>query len=184
MESNQVKLENLGTWLSDIFFSFLLTFLQGVQRNNLAIQRAVNNREGNLGWGSSMVKAWREPEEIHRLAERLLFADTIEGTGSKRCVDACHLLCPFPLPDGTSTGETAAHRDEVEARGKGPLHPMVPYLPSGSCVALWARPVMGIAVVFCKRALTEMGSSGGSKLWFFPVSFTHSSLHLKTELLN
>lgn len=68
MESIQVKLENVGTWLSDIFFSFQLTFLQGVQRSNLTVQRAVNSREGNWGWGSSMVKAWREPEEIHRLA--------------------------------------------------------------------------------------------------------------------
>lgn len=179
MESNHVKLENLR--LSDIFFYFLLTFLQGVQRNNLAVQRGVNNREGNSGWGSGMVKAWREPEEIHRLAGRLLFADTIEGTGSKRCVDACHLLPPFPPPDGTSTGERAARHDEVEAWAKGPLHPWVPSLLSGGCVALWAGLVLDIAASFCSHILTEPGSSGSVKLFDFLLSHLHMAYRISRQ---
>lgn len=126
MESIQVKLENLGTWLSDIFFSFQLTFSQGIQRNNLTVQRAVNSREGNgLGkqYGKGMKGAWGDSQ----ISRRLLFTDTIEGTGSKRCVDACHLLPPFPPLDGTSTAETAAHHDKVIKLSTLPWCPLSPW---------------------------------------------------------
>lgn len=153
------------------FFSFLLTFLQSMQRNNRAVQKAVNSGVGNLGWGSRMVKAWREPEEIHRLARRLLFADTIEGTGSERCVDACHLLPPFPPPDRTSMAETAAQCAEVEAWGKTLLHPWVPSPLSRLCCS-WSWTGVGIVVVSCTHVLTELCSCGGSKLIFFCFVYT------------
>lgn len=177
MESIQVKLENVGTWLSDIFFSFQFTFLQGVQRSNLTVQRAVNSREGNgLGkqYGKGMKGAWGDSQ----ISRRLLFADTIEGTSSKRCVDACHLLPSFPLLDWTSTAETAAHHDKVKAWWEecpGALSPLRQLHYSLSWNWVMFPPVM---------LLPDPGSFGSWKLISFSVSFTHGLQHLKPELLN
>lgn len=180
MESHQVKPDSLGTWLSDIFVSFLLPFEQGLQRSALTVGRAVNSSEGDSGWGSGMVKAWREPEEIHRLAERLLFADTIEGTGSKRCVDACHLLPPFPPLDKTCTAETAARRDEVEARGRDLS------IPRSARAVVWLSEPdpSGYCCCFLQSCAYRAGLFWRLKTPLFPVSFTRGSLPPRTELLN
>lgn len=167
MEGNQVKLENLGTWLSGIFFSFLLTFLQSIQRNNLAVQKAVNSREGSLGWGSSMVKAWREPEEIHRLAGRAIVCWHNRRNRLRKVCGRLPSSTSFPSAGRDFHGRNSSSVWWGGSVRKGTSPSPGPLSPLGRLCCSLRQTGLGIAAVFCSHALTEPGSSGGSKLIFF-----------------